>query len=86
MFTLRDEGPGPCDEGERELEGIWDDGVKREVEQAFRATAAPYSEEAWSGTTRHLDRFAAEWVTTHKRVCLSGSNCWRFANAVLLCC
>ncbi|PRP91620.1 Serine/threonine-protein kinase PK-1 [Enhygromyxa salina] len=65
----RDPGPGPCEGGEREFAGVWDDEVRAKVHAAFVATKAPYAENAWQGTSRHLDAYADEWVKMHREVC-----------------
>jgi tetratricopeptide (TPR) repeat protein/predicted Ser/Thr protein kinase len=65
----RDTGPGPCEGGERELDGVWDDTIRDEVHTAFLETKAPYAENAWEGTVRHLDAYADEWVAMHRAVC-----------------
>jgi eukaryotic-like serine/threonine-protein kinase len=67
-FT-RDTGPGPCEGGERELVGVWDDEVRAQVHAAFLATNAPYAENAWQGTSHHLDTYADAWVEMHREVC-----------------
>ncbi|MCA9687938.1 MAG: hypothetical protein KC457_37615, partial [Myxococcales bacterium] len=64
-----DRGPGPCEGGERELDGVWDDSIREQVEQAFFATKAPYAENAWQGTARQLDQYANDWVAMHREVC-----------------
>ena len=65
----RETGPGPCEGGERELAGVWDDGIRGKVRSAFEATEAPYADSAWQGTTRHLDAYADQWVAMHREVC-----------------
>jgi tetratricopeptide (TPR) repeat protein/predicted Ser/Thr protein kinase len=65
----RETGPGPCEGGERELVGVWDDDIRAEVHDAFLATKAPYAENAWQGTAHHLDTYADAWVVMHREVC-----------------
>ncbi|HVH97403.1 MAG TPA: serine/threonine-protein kinase [Enhygromyxa sp.] len=65
----REPAPSPCEGGERELVGVWDDEVRGRVHAAFSATKAPFAEAAWEGTTRHLDEYAREWVGMHREVC-----------------
>ncbi len=65
----REPEPSPCEGGERELVGVWDDEVRNRVHVAFLATKAPYAEAAWEGTTRHLDEYADDWVRMHREVC-----------------
>jgi tetratricopeptide (TPR) repeat protein/predicted Ser/Thr protein kinase len=65
----RETGPGPCDGGERELVGVWDDDVREQVHAAFLETKAPYAENAWQGTALHLDTYADAWVEMHREVC-----------------
>jgi tetratricopeptide (TPR) repeat protein/predicted Ser/Thr protein kinase len=67
--VTRDTGPGPCEGGERELVGVWDDEIREQVHAAFLATKAPYAENAWEGTMHHLDAYADAWVQMHREVC-----------------
>jgi tetratricopeptide (TPR) repeat protein/predicted Ser/Thr protein kinase len=68
-MVVREPEPSPCEGGERELAGVWDDGVRGRVHAAFLGTKAPYAEAAWEGTARHLDDYAREWVGMHREVC-----------------
>jgi tetratricopeptide (TPR) repeat protein/predicted Ser/Thr protein kinase len=65
----REPAPSPCEGGERELIGVWDDGVRQRVHASFSATKVPFADAAWEGTTRHLDEYAREWVVMHREVC-----------------
>jgi tetratricopeptide (TPR) repeat protein/predicted Ser/Thr protein kinase len=65
----RDPLPSPCEGGERELVGVWDDEIRGRVHASFSATKAPYAENAWLGTSRHLDAYADQWVIMHREVC-----------------
>ena len=65
----REPEPSPCEGGERELVGVWDDQVRDRVHAAFLATKAPYAEAAWDGTTRLLDDYARDWVSMRREVC-----------------
>jgi tetratricopeptide (TPR) repeat protein len=67
-FT-RETGPAPCEGGERELVGVWDEQIRTQVHDAFLATKTPYAENAWQGTARHLDAYADAWVEMHREVC-----------------
>ena len=67
--VTRDTGPGPCEGGERELVGVWDDDVREQVHASFLATKAPYAENAWESTAHHLDTYAEDWVVMHREVC-----------------
>jgi tetratricopeptide (TPR) repeat protein/predicted Ser/Thr protein kinase len=68
-MVMREPEPSPCEGGERELVGVWDDDVRERVHTAFLGTKAPYAQAAWEGTTRHLDEYAREWVGMHREVC-----------------
>ena len=68
MLT-REAGPSPCEGGERELVGVWDQDVREQVRTAFLDTKAPYADNAWQGTVRHLDAYADDWVAMHREVC-----------------
>jgi len=52
-----------CKGTERALAGVWDAPIKQHVHAAFTATKKPYAEQAFTGLSRALDRYAADWTT-----------------------
>ena len=68
-YRARHEQSLVCTGAERKLEGVWDADRKREVERAFRETGKPYAADAWKGTERILDGYAAAWVKMHTEAC-----------------
>ncbi|MFV8752061.1 tetratricopeptide repeat protein [Nannocystaceae bacterium ST9] len=70
LFALtRDEGPDPCEGGEQQLAGIWDDEVRERVHASFEQTGVSYANEAWVETSRLLDGYATEWIAMDREVC-----------------
>jgi serine/threonine protein kinase/tetratricopeptide (TPR) repeat protein len=49
--------------------GVWDDDSKRAMSSAFRASGAPYAEDAWRTSERLLDADVADLVSTKTSVC-----------------
>ena len=64
---LRD--PPVCQGAAARLAGIWDEGRKASVHQAFRATGKPFAADAWSAVERSLDAYARDWVAGHTDAC-----------------
>ena len=58
-----------CTDGSEQLEGIWDDARRQQVEAAILDTALPYAPEAWTHTSKQLDAYAEDWKRTHTEVC-----------------
>ena len=71
-----------------ELEGVWDGGAKRTVEEAFTATEAPFADDAWRRVETRLDAYASSWVRSRREACEashSGSLSDRLIEARLRC-
>ena len=58
-----------CTGAREQLEGIWDDDRKAEIESAIVGTGAPYAGEVWSRTEASLDEHARTWVSLHTDTC-----------------
>ncbi|WP_394838112.1 tetratricopeptide repeat-containing serine/threonine protein kinase [Pendulispora rubella] len=58
-----------CKGSEQKLSGVWDDGRKRAVHDAFIGTHKPFAFEAWTGVERVLDAYARHWVAARADAC-----------------
>ncbi|MGO9708317.1 MAG: protein kinase domain-containing protein [Polyangiaceae bacterium] len=58
-----------CEASAGAFAGIWDPSVKDAVHQAFRSTGAPFAESAWTGVSRSLDAYVADWIAMSKDSC-----------------
>jgi len=58
-----------CRGADRKLAGVWDDGRRRALHDAFVATHAPYAEHAAGVVTKMLDAYAGAWVAQHTAAC-----------------
>lgn len=59
----------PCGGVPRELDGVWDEGVKGRVRAAFLGTGRSYAEDTVTRVGALLDRYAADWTTMRAEVC-----------------
>jgi serine/threonine-protein kinase len=62
----------PCEHPERELAGVWDEGVKGRVRTAFLATGRTYAEDTAARVSALLDRHAAALSAMRGQVCEAG--------------
>lgn len=60
-----------CDHLERELAGVWDQGVRGQLRAAFLATGKPFAAGAAEGTARALDAYVREWVQARGQACVA---------------
>ncbi len=58
-----------CDRVASQLDGVWDDQARRDIEAAFLATREPSAADAWASVSGHIDAFAAEWVDAQTQAC-----------------
>ncbi len=58
-----------CNGGAAAIAADWDEARRAGVEQALRATGAPYADAAASHTGAVLDAWAAAWATAHRDAC-----------------
>jgi tetratricopeptide (TPR) repeat protein/tRNA A-37 threonylcarbamoyl transferase component Bud32 len=60
---------GPCEGATAQLEGIWDEARKREVEDAILGTGVSYAPDTWVRVEQQLDEYAIAWADKHTEVC-----------------
>ncbi len=65
----RQEGERPCQGAAAQLVGVWDDGRRQAVRQAFAATGVSYAEDAWRSVAQALDVYGRAWVEQHNEAC-----------------
>lgn len=58
-----------CAAPERELVGVWDDGVRAQIRDSFAATQLGFAEQAYQRVERALDAHTHEWLRLHREVC-----------------
>ncbi|WP_437533625.1 serine/threonine-protein kinase [Sorangium sp. So ce726] len=64
------EPPAPlCRGAQRKLAGVWDDGARQQVREAFLATGKPFAADALREATRALDGYTGAWAQMHTEAC-----------------
>jgi serine/threonine-protein kinase len=58
-----------CERLERQLHGVWDDGVRKRVRNAFLDTRLSYAQDSFTRVSELLDGYKAEWVKLRGEVC-----------------
>ena len=58
-----------CAAAEDRLGGVWDDGVRARVRDAFAASPAPYAKATARHVAASLDRYAAKWSAGYREAC-----------------
>jgi serine/threonine-protein kinase len=58
-----------CSGAAVELQGVWDDDRRAEVEAAFGATAIAYAPATWSLVRDAVDAYAQQWSAQHREAC-----------------
>jgi len=58
-----------CAGGEARVQEVWDGGRAQTVTSALLATGVPFAETAVRETIASVDRYAEQWVVTHRDVC-----------------
>jgi tetratricopeptide (TPR) repeat protein len=58
-----------CVAAPKRLEGVWDEGRKQEVANAFSATGVVFANGALQGASTVLDDYAGRWSTMYEEVC-----------------
>lgn len=61
--------PAPCDGGAAQLSGVFDDGRRAAIGDAFAALREPYAPVIWDSTARAIDDWTSRWTATHLDVC-----------------
>ena len=58
-----------CQGAQAQMDGVWDDEVRRAVEDVVVGTRLPYAVDTWERVEARLDEYAGAWVTKHTEVC-----------------
>ncbi|MCX4246041.1 serine/threonine-protein kinase [Paraliomyxa miuraensis] len=58
-----------CSSARIQLDGIWDDARRRQLEEVFLGTGLSYASDTWERVANSLDEYADCWVNTHTEVC-----------------
>ncbi len=58
-----------CSGARAQLEGVWDDARRREVEAAILATELSYAPGTWTRVEARLDAYAQDWIAAHDDAC-----------------
>ena len=58
-----------CSGAREQLEGVWDDAVRQEAEQAVLRVASSYAGTVWERAAAELDAHATAWTTMHTEAC-----------------
>ncbi len=72
LAARQGEPVSPCDTHRSELDGVWDEPVRNQVEQAFMRSAAPHVDKSWAAVSEALDGWSARWVHERVAVCEAG--------------
>lgn len=71
MFKTREDPGAVCRTSKDKLAGIWDDGRKRAISEAFSNNDKPYAKDAFTGVERALDEYTDKWVAMRTDACLA---------------
>jgi len=72
LWGLSAKGAKPemrCQGADRKLVGLWDEGRKHVIGDAFRTTDLPYAEHAFRAISESLDAYAREWTRDRTDAC-----------------
>jgi serine/threonine-protein kinase len=58
-----------CAQVQRQLNGVWDAGVKARVREAMLGTQLSYAQDTFTRVSSVLDGYAGAWVTQRREVC-----------------
>jgi eukaryotic-like serine/threonine-protein kinase len=58
-----------CQDSQRQLEGVWDQGTQQAIRASFLATARPYAQATFDRVSGILDRYAAGWAAMRTEAC-----------------
>ncbi|MEM7155497.1 MAG: serine/threonine-protein kinase [Myxococcota bacterium] len=58
-----------CTGARLQLDGVWDDARRTEVQSAIAGTELPYAADTWQRVESRLDEYGEAWVTKHTEVC-----------------
>jgi tetratricopeptide (TPR) repeat protein len=68
LSTLRPD-EAACRGAERKLDGVWDDGVREQMRNAFAKSTRPYAADAFESTASMLDGHTGAFVRLHTDAC-----------------
>ena len=68
-FASRLGGEEKCPDPAGELDGVWDEARKAEVDAAIRGSDMPYAEDTAERTLTRIDAYAQEWVEQKQDAC-----------------
>ena len=68
-MSEREAKASPCADASERWLGVWDDGTRAEVEDAFAASGAKYASAAWGTVSQTLDRYTEAWSLAHRDAC-----------------
>jgi tetratricopeptide (TPR) repeat protein/tRNA A-37 threonylcarbamoyl transferase component Bud32 len=69
LAISREPAAAPCRDAVDRIAGVWDDGVRTRVDDAFVASALPYARRAADDTRARLDAWAQRWTTAWTASC-----------------
>ncbi len=58
-----------CSGALAQLDGVWDDARRQQVEDAILGTEFSYAPDTWARVSAQLDRYATAWADEHTEVC-----------------
>ncbi|MBL8945640.1 MAG: serine/threonine protein kinase [Myxococcales bacterium] len=64
--------PGPCDDAERALDGVWDRPRRAALADAFAGSPHPWAQQAWTHASARLDDWSGQWLAMHRQTCELG--------------
>ncbi len=62
-------GTARCDDPSTRLDGVWDEGRRIAIEQAFAREPAPWAADSSQAVVRAFDEFSAAWTSAHTDAC-----------------
>ncbi len=60
-----------CAGARAQLEGVWDDATRHEVQTAIMATELSFAGDTWERVAARIDDYASAWTAKHTEVCES---------------
>jgi tetratricopeptide (TPR) repeat protein len=73
VVLVRHNAPSPCEGGEAQLAGAWDDAARSAVRARFADATQPHVAAATNRIVLMLDDYARRWVVKHHDVCAATS-------------
>jgi tetratricopeptide (TPR) repeat protein len=58
-----------CDRVTEHVEGVWNQGLRAQIEATFLATAEPSAPEAWAAIAARVTAFTEAWISAQNEVC-----------------